>query len=227
MGDDAPSIRMAEVTIALSLATDLGTGQPMDHALRTCALSLAAAEALGLDDAGALVRVLRGAAAIPGLYVGCVGRRRDRRGRRRRLQRHDGADLDGVGGRGDALLRAPPGRGPADATAGRQDRQGIERSGLGEPQLLGSLRGRGTTRPTTRPGRRRVRCARPRLRALGRQGTSRRSGRRGGAGGGPHRRRGTRRRAVHPPLRLAGRTRRADAPAWPRLRPERRRRPRR
>ena len=51
MGDDAPSIRMAEVTIALSLATDLGTGQPMDHALRTCALSLAAAEALGLDDA--------------------------------------------------------------------------------------------------------------------------------------------------------------------------------
>jgi HD-GYP domain-containing protein (c-di-GMP phosphodiesterase class II) len=51
MGDDGPSIRVAEVTIALSLATDLGTGQPMDHALRTCALSLAAAEALGLDDA--------------------------------------------------------------------------------------------------------------------------------------------------------------------------------
>jgi HD-GYP domain-containing protein (c-di-GMP phosphodiesterase class II) len=41
---------MAEVSIALSLATDLGTGQPLDHALRTCALSVAAAEALALDD---------------------------------------------------------------------------------------------------------------------------------------------------------------------------------
>jgi HD-GYP domain-containing protein (c-di-GMP phosphodiesterase class II) len=41
---------MAEVSIALSLATDLGTGQPLDHALRTCSLSLAMAEALALDD---------------------------------------------------------------------------------------------------------------------------------------------------------------------------------
>ena len=37
--------------MALSLATDLGTGQPMEHGLRTCWLSLAAAEALGLDAA--------------------------------------------------------------------------------------------------------------------------------------------------------------------------------
>lgn len=42
---------MADLTIALSLATDLGTGQPMDHALRTCWLSLATADALGLDAA--------------------------------------------------------------------------------------------------------------------------------------------------------------------------------
>jgi HD-GYP domain-containing protein (c-di-GMP phosphodiesterase class II) len=42
-------IRAAELTIALSLATDLGTGQPMEHGLRTCWLSLAAAEAMGLD----------------------------------------------------------------------------------------------------------------------------------------------------------------------------------
>lgn len=40
---------MAELTIALSLATDLGTGQPMEHGLRTCWLSLAVADALGLD----------------------------------------------------------------------------------------------------------------------------------------------------------------------------------
>jgi HD-GYP domain-containing protein (c-di-GMP phosphodiesterase class II) len=36
-----------EVTAAISLATDLGTGQPMEHALRTCLLALRAAEALG------------------------------------------------------------------------------------------------------------------------------------------------------------------------------------
>jgi HD-GYP domain-containing protein (c-di-GMP phosphodiesterase class II) len=40
---------MAELTIALSLATDLGTGQPRDHGLRTCWLALAAAGELGLD----------------------------------------------------------------------------------------------------------------------------------------------------------------------------------
>ena len=39
------------VDVALSLATDLGTGQPMEHGLRTCWLSLAASEALGLDAA--------------------------------------------------------------------------------------------------------------------------------------------------------------------------------
>ena len=37
--------------MALSLATDLGTGQPLEHGLRTCWLSLAASEALGLDTA--------------------------------------------------------------------------------------------------------------------------------------------------------------------------------
>ena len=41
--------RLAELTIALSLATVLGTGQPMEHGLRTCWLSLAASTALGLD----------------------------------------------------------------------------------------------------------------------------------------------------------------------------------
>ena len=42
--------RLADVTVALSLATDLGTGQPMEHGLRTCWLSLRTAEALGLDS---------------------------------------------------------------------------------------------------------------------------------------------------------------------------------
>jgi HD-GYP domain-containing protein (c-di-GMP phosphodiesterase class II) len=43
--------RVAELTIALSLASDLGTGQPVEHGLRTCWLSLAVADALGLDQA--------------------------------------------------------------------------------------------------------------------------------------------------------------------------------
>jgi HD-GYP domain-containing protein (c-di-GMP phosphodiesterase class II) len=43
--------RLAELTVALSLATDLGTGQPMEHGLRTCWLSLGVAEELGLDAA--------------------------------------------------------------------------------------------------------------------------------------------------------------------------------
>jgi HD-GYP domain-containing protein (c-di-GMP phosphodiesterase class II) len=40
---------MAELTVALSLATDLGTGQPIEHGLRTCWLALAVSKALGLD----------------------------------------------------------------------------------------------------------------------------------------------------------------------------------
>ena len=49
MGDEVEVSRLAELTIALSLATDLGTGQPLEHGLRTCSLSLKVAEALGLD----------------------------------------------------------------------------------------------------------------------------------------------------------------------------------
>lgn len=49
MADPDGSPRLAELTVALSLATDLGTGQPMEHGLRTCWLSVATAEALGMD----------------------------------------------------------------------------------------------------------------------------------------------------------------------------------
>ena len=48
---DDPGGRLAELTIALSLATDLGMGQPMAQGLRTCRLALAAADHLGLDPA--------------------------------------------------------------------------------------------------------------------------------------------------------------------------------
>lgn len=45
----ADGLRLTELVAAISLATDLGTGQPMEHALRTCRLSMAVAQELGLD----------------------------------------------------------------------------------------------------------------------------------------------------------------------------------
>src|SRR6266700_5130826 len=45
-------VRMAELVAALSLGIDLGFGQPMEHVLRQCLISLRIAERVGLDDAG-------------------------------------------------------------------------------------------------------------------------------------------------------------------------------
>jgi HD-GYP domain-containing protein (c-di-GMP phosphodiesterase class II) len=43
-------IAFLQTQVILNMATDLGTGQPLEHGLRTCWLSLKTAEALGLDD---------------------------------------------------------------------------------------------------------------------------------------------------------------------------------
>src|SRR6202521_2870931 len=43
-------LRLAEVIAALSLATDLGMGQPMEYALCVCVLSVRLGEVLGLSD---------------------------------------------------------------------------------------------------------------------------------------------------------------------------------
>jgi HD-GYP domain-containing protein (c-di-GMP phosphodiesterase class II) len=49
-------VRLAELVASMSLATDLGLGQPMEHVLRSCVLGLRIAEDLGLDeDARAVV----------------------------------------------------------------------------------------------------------------------------------------------------------------------------
>jgi HD-GYP domain-containing protein (c-di-GMP phosphodiesterase class II) len=42
-------LRLAELMAALSLATDLGMGQPLEQALRTCLIATALGERLGLD----------------------------------------------------------------------------------------------------------------------------------------------------------------------------------
>lgn len=48
MTSSPSDVRLAELIAAISLATDLGTGQPMEHALRTCYLATAFARELGL-----------------------------------------------------------------------------------------------------------------------------------------------------------------------------------
>jgi len=42
--------RLAELVAALSLGIDLGFGQPMEHVLRQCLISLRVAERLDLDE---------------------------------------------------------------------------------------------------------------------------------------------------------------------------------
>ena len=43
-------LRLAELLSALSLATDLGMGQPLEHGLRTAIIAVRLAERLGLDN---------------------------------------------------------------------------------------------------------------------------------------------------------------------------------
>jgi len=42
-------VRLADLLAAISLATDLGTGQPMEHALRTCHIAMGLARSIGLS----------------------------------------------------------------------------------------------------------------------------------------------------------------------------------
>ncbi len=46
----APPLRLAEAAGALSLATDLAMGQPLEHGLRTAVLAVRTAQALGLPE---------------------------------------------------------------------------------------------------------------------------------------------------------------------------------
>ena len=47
--EGSDELRLAELLASVSLATDLGTGQPLGHALRTCTIATALAEALGSE----------------------------------------------------------------------------------------------------------------------------------------------------------------------------------
>ena len=47
---NASGLRLAELVAVLSLATDIGTGQPMESVLRSCLLAVRLGETLGLDE---------------------------------------------------------------------------------------------------------------------------------------------------------------------------------
>jgi hypothetical protein len=46
----SPTVRLAELLGVLSLATDLGMGQPMEHVLPQCLIALRLADRMGLDE---------------------------------------------------------------------------------------------------------------------------------------------------------------------------------
>ena len=48
---DLGSVRLADVMTALSIATDLSMGQPVEHAMRTCIVAMRLGDALGFNDA--------------------------------------------------------------------------------------------------------------------------------------------------------------------------------
>lgn len=50
MASSEDRLRLAEIMGSLSLATDLATGQPLGHGLRTCLLAVDLASVMGLDD---------------------------------------------------------------------------------------------------------------------------------------------------------------------------------
>ena len=49
-GAECSGLRLAELVAAVSLASDLGLGQPMEHLLRSCRLGLRLAESAGLSE---------------------------------------------------------------------------------------------------------------------------------------------------------------------------------
>ena len=63
------SIRLAELLAVLSLGTDLGMGQPMEHVLRQCLISLRLAQRLGLDEADRVVVYYAALIAWVGCHV--------------------------------------------------------------------------------------------------------------------------------------------------------------
>lgn len=64
-----PQVRLAELVATLSLCTDLGLGQPMEHVMRRCLLALRLGEHLGIDESGRAVVYYTALLATVGCHV--------------------------------------------------------------------------------------------------------------------------------------------------------------
>ena len=161
-------IRAAEVVGALSLATDLGTGQPLEHALRTAVLAVRLGELAGASARGARRHVLRRAPPRLRLHVerarGGAAVRRRHRAPGRVLP--DRPDQPGGGAR--VLPRERRGRPAAGGPRG-DDRGGDrERRPEGARVVRDDVRGRAAVRRLARAS---ARASRRRSSTSSRAGT--------------------------------------------------------
>src|ERR1700751_3347344 len=62
-------VRLAELVALLSLGTDLGLGQPMEHMIRACLIALRLAEGLQMRGAGRVVGCFSGLLACVGCHT--------------------------------------------------------------------------------------------------------------------------------------------------------------
>jgi hypothetical protein len=69
----ATRVCRAEIVAALSLGIDLGFGQPMEHVLRQCQISLRIADDLGLDDQQGLSGLSPQGLEVAGQLTGHIG----------------------------------------------------------------------------------------------------------------------------------------------------------
>jgi hypothetical protein len=66
---EGEGVRVSELVALLSLGSDLGLGQPMEHALRQCRIALRIGELVGLDAAQRAVLYYVGLLAWVGCHV--------------------------------------------------------------------------------------------------------------------------------------------------------------
>ena len=172
MSQSAKTFRLAELVATLSLGTDLGLGQPMEHVIRQTLIALRMSERLGFDESERAVVYYSGLLA----WVGC---HTDAYEQAKWFGDDIALKADGIPRHRPraAVLAEPPRRGEAAARA-RAPRRGVRRGcAARRPRRSAEpLAGRRRAGGAPGPGRRRAPEPQGELRALGRQGP--RSGRR-------------------------------------------------
>ena len=207
---------------ALSLATDLGLGQPLEHELGVCLSALELADRLGCAAGGALRRLLRRAAGPPGLHRGRAVLRELGRRRRDPLPAWCAGARPGVRAlRGRALSCPPAGGRQAAARARAPGRQAAGRAAGGSSgwRRRTCARAGGCSPGACTCATRSSRALGQVTDALGRQGRAGGRGRGADLAAAADRARRARLRRDRPGARSRGGDRGAQAAPRPRLRP--------